>query len=188
MQIRQATIENLPQYSKIPTSFLVRSTLEVSGDSPDTFTLIEHPEPEPWTKDYDTHNPPSTLPSRWDLTNWGIFLAVQDSAPIGGCILAHNTPGVNMLMGRTDLAVLWDIRVAPSHRGKGLGRCLFGAAVSWARSCRCSDLHVETQNINVPACRFYQKMGCTLLRVTRDVYPESPGEHQLIWHRSVSSR
>ena len=185
MQIQQVAVADLAQYSTICTRFLVHSTFEIFGDSPDTFILTEHPEPQPWVKDYDTHNPPSTLPSRWDLSNWGIFLATQDSIPVGGGIVAHQTPGVDMLMGLSDLAVLWDIRVAPDYRGQGLGRRLFETTTNWAKSRGCRDLHIETQNINVPACRFYQTMGCTLIRVTRHAYSEYSGEHQLIWHRSV---
>ncbi|MEO0355241.1 MAG: GNAT family N-acetyltransferase, partial [Cyanobacteria bacterium P01_A01_bin.3] len=140
---------------------------------------------KPWIKDYDTFNPPSTLPSRFPLDNWAIFLATDSSSPVGGCIIAHNTPNVHLLQGRTDLAVLWDIRIAPGHRGQGLGRRLFNSAEAWAQSRHCLEMQVETQNINVAACRFYQRMGCTLLRFTRDAYDEGPDEHQLIWSKPL---
>lgn len=166
-------------------SFAVNGVIEVSGDSIGSFSLREHPVSKPWIKDYDIYNPPSVLPARWDLSNWAVFLASNDSKPVGGCIVAHNTPGVDMLQGRTDLAVLWDIRVAPNYRGRSIGRRLFEASIAWARSCDCVELHIETQNINVPACRFYQSMGCTLLRVVRDAYDECPGEHQLIWCKTI---
>jgi GNAT superfamily N-acetyltransferase len=186
MQIQQAKVSDLGQYATIPISFMVNSIIEVSGDSPKSFTLSEHPVSKPWLKDYDIHNSPSVLPTRFDLSNWAIFLASNDAQPIGGCIVAHNTPGVDMLQGRTDLAVLWDIRVAPNYRGRSVGRHLFETAIAWARSRSCIELHVETQNLNVPACRFYKSMGCTLLHVVRDAYDKCPGEHQLIWHRTLS--
>ena len=91
-----------------------------------------------------------------------------------------------MLQGRADLAVLWDIRVAPNCRGRSVGRRLFEAAITWAQSQGCIEMHIETQNINVPACHFYQRMGCTLLRVVRDAYDKSPGEHQLIWCKALT--
>ena len=186
MQIQQAKISDLAHYATIPISFMVNSVIKVSGDSPDSFTLSEHPVSNPWLNDYDIYNLPLVLPTRFDLSNWAVFLASNDAKSIGGCIVANNTPGVDMLQGRTDLAVLWDIRVDPNYRGRSVGRRLFEAAIAWSRFRGCVELHIETQNVNVPACRFYQSMGCTLLRVVRDAYDKYPGEHQLIWHRTLS--
>lgn len=185
MHIQQVTFSDLERYCTIAIAFLVESILEVSGDSPGSFSFVEHPVAQPWIKDYDTVNSPSTLPSRWSLDNWAIFLASDSLHPVGGCIVAQNTPGVDMLQGRTDLAVLWDIRVAPDYRGRGLGRQLFETATAWAQSRRCTEMQIETQTINANACRFYQRMGCTLNRITRDAYDECPGEHQLIWSKQL---
>jgi len=44
---------------------------------------------------------------------------------------------------------------------------------------------VETQNINVPACRFYVRMGCALLAINCMAYPELPGEAQLLWCKDL---
>ena len=52
--------------------------------------------------------------------------------------------------------------VRPDHRRRGVASKLFGAAVEWARERGCKQFKVETQNINVGACRFYQKQGCKL--------------------------
>jgi predicted GNAT family acetyltransferase len=76
--------------------------------------------------------------------------------------VAHRTPGVYMLEGRDDLAVLWDIRVQPVVRGHGIGHLLFEAAAATARQWQCRLLKIETQNINVAACRFYAREGCQL--------------------------
>lgn len=70
-------------------------------------------------------------------------------------MIAWQTPGVNILEGREDLAVLWDIRVDSAYRREGVGEKLFWRTVEWARIKGCKLLKVETQNINVPACRFY---------------------------------
>jgi len=42
-------------------------------------------------------------------------------------------------------------------------------------------LKVETQNINVPACRFYEKQGCHLSSINRNAYKAFPEEVELIW-------
>jgi hypothetical protein len=45
--------------------------------------------------------------------------------------------------------------------------------------------HVETQTINVPACRFYSKMGCTLGAIDRYAYVDLPNEIQLLWFKEL---
>jgi len=42
-------------------------------------------------------------------------------------------------------------------------------------------LKVESQNINVPACRFYDAQGCELRAVQHGAYPDLPDEVQLLW-------
>ena len=91
-----------------------------------------------------------------------------------------------MLEGRDDLAVLWDIRVSPEARGQGIGAALFRAAEEWAKARSCRRLKVETQNINVQACRFYARQGCVLATVDRSAYPELPREIKLIWNKVLS--
>lgn len=90
-----------------------------------------------------------------------------------------------MLEGATDMAVLWDIRVQPEERSSGIGSALFGAAVEWSRGRSNRTLKVETQNVNVPACHFYARMGCELGVVDRHAYPELPGEVQLLWFKDL---
>lgn len=91
-----------------------------------------------------------------------------------------------MLEGRQDLAVLWDIRIAPQAQRQGLGRQLFQAAEAWARSRSCRWLKIETQNNNWPACQFYAHMGCELGYINRFAYPELPDELQLLWYKALS--
>jgi ribosomal protein S18 acetylase RimI-like enzyme len=101
--------------------------------------------------------------------------------------VAFDTTGVDMLEGRSDLSVLWDIRVAPDARGRGVGAALFRAAEAWAAARGCRWLKVETQNVNVPACRFYARQGCVLGGIHRFAYPELPDEIQLLWYRDLRS-
>ena len=92
----------------------------------------------------------------------------------------NRAPELEVLEGRSDLAVLWDIRVAPEVRRQGVGSSLFGAAEGWARARGCLELKVETQTINVPACHFYPRHGCVLKAVRPDAYPTLPHEVQLL--------
>jgi hypothetical protein len=44
---------------------------------------------------------------------------------------------------------------------------------------------VETQNVNVAACRFYARQGCVLTAVDPFAYPALPGEIQLLWYKDL---
>ncbi len=76
-----------------------------------------------------------------------------------------------------------DIRVRPDYRRKGIGRALFSRTVAWAKARHCMTLKIETQNINVPACRFYARMGCELRAIHIDAYPALPDEVMFLWYK-----
>jgi GNAT superfamily N-acetyltransferase len=83
------------------------------------------------------------------------------------------------------MAELWDLRVAPEARGIGIGHRLFHNAVEWARSRQCRVLKAETQNIPVPACRFYARQGCELGGINRRAYSDELEEVQMLWYREL---
>lgn len=189
LEIRLVTPELLPEYATIPISFEVRSQLRV--DPPkngiDGITLHEERVYPPYLKDYDIDNGegPTRFPKRFDINNWAFFLARENTRPVGGATIAFNTPGINMLQGRGDLVALWDLRVHPAHRRSGIGTKLFTKAVKWSRDKGCRQLKAETQNVNVPACRFYVRQGCHLGEINRYAYANEPSiahEIMLVWY------
>ena len=145
--------------------------------------------PAPYVKNYDAvpGNHPTDWPRRFDVFTWGILVARSNGTRVGGAVIVHGAPDVEMLEGRSDLAALWDIRVMPALRGQGVGSVLFRAAETWALARGALWLEIETQNINVPACRFYQHQGCTLGAATRNGYRDLPDEVQLIWQKRLDS-
>jgi len=179
----------LGEYARISIAFTVDRILEVTlaHGGLGGIVLTETPVADPYVKDYDAIK--GAGPTRWarhfDVSNWGLTWAHRDGARAGGAVIAFRTPGVHMLSGRDDVAVLWDIRVAPGQRGTGVGSALFRAAEGWAAARGCGWLKIETQNVNAAACRFYQRMGCTLGAVDRFAYPELPGEVQLLWWKAL---
>lgn len=66
-----------------------------------------------------------------------------------------------------------------------MGSTLFRAAEAWARARGCRQLKVETQNVNVAACRFYARQGCVLTSVHHNAYPGLPDEIQLLWYKNL---
>lgn len=187
VSIRDESIEALAEHARISIAFDVRSVLEVELREGGLagFTLRERALATPWRKDYSADEDPTSWPKQFDVARWGLLSAWDGATRVGGVVIAFDTPGVNMLEGRRDLAVLWDVRIESSHRRRGTGALLFHAAEEWARSRGCVRLDVETQNVNVPACRFYARMGCELREIDRFAYPDLPDEVRLLWSRQL---
>jgi GNAT superfamily N-acetyltransferase len=185
--ISQEPLGTLASYAEVPIAFEVRAVLEVAEGGLGGFALSERELAEPWRKDYDAEeaNSPAQWAERFDMRNWALFAAHVEGRRVGGAAVAFDTPGLFMLEERRDLAVLWDVRVDPQLRGRGVGSALFAAVEGWARGKGCRHLKVETQTVNVPACRFYARQGCALGAINRFAYPELPGEVQVIWYKDL---
>ena len=193
VKIDKVGINDLPIYASISIAFKVESIYRIEVVAPGLggFRLVEEQVDPPYLKDYDTAGcdgtpeTPLDWPGLFDTTNWGFFLAYAGDQPVGGAALALHSAGVNMLEDRQDLAVLWDLRVRPEFRGQGIGRELFRHSAGWAKSQGCRQLKIETQNVNVPACRFYARQGCTLGGINRFGYAGCPSvahEAMLLWY------
>jgi len=193
VETAEVTFSEIEAYGRVPISFTVKSILELELQSGGIdgigIKLTNRAVPKPYPKDYDAD--PDSRPTAWskrfDTSNWGLIAARSHGELVAGIALAFGSPNLDLLDRRTDLAVLWDLRVEPSHRRKGLGAALFSAAEDWARERNCRQLKVETQNVNVPACRFYQAQGCQLGGFNQFAYPDQPSEVQLLWYKSLSS-
>jgi GNAT superfamily N-acetyltransferase len=185
--ILQIPPAGLSRYAAIPIAFEVRTIFDVQlpENGLGGIHLVETPV-TPYVKDYDELETPLSWPDEFDISRWGLFLTLDDGGQaLGGAAVAWNTSGVNLLEGRSDLSVLWDIRIHPAARGQGLGKKLFAHAAEWSRQRGCVRMKIETQNINVPACRFYAAQGCQLGDIRRFAYQNEPSvahEVQLNWY------
>jgi GNAT superfamily N-acetyltransferase len=188
IEVIREELDRLPEHGRIPIAFEVRSVLDVTvaDGGLESVVLRERTLASPYLKDYDSFGEsPGDWLQRFDTENWALHSVWIDGRRAGGVVVAFDTEGIDMLERRTDLAVVWDLRVAPDLRGRGLGSRLFAAAEAWARTHGCTQLKVETQNVNVAACRFYARRGCTLGGVHRFAYPELPQEVQLLWYKDL---
>jgi GNAT superfamily N-acetyltransferase len=179
----------LDLYARVPSIFEVRSVYRVDLEDGGLggMRLVEVPV-EPHIKNYDLDEPPVDWPKRFDVTNWGFFLARAGERIAGAAAVAFDITGVFMLEARRDLAVLWDIRVQPEFRGAGI--LLFRHAAEWSRQRGCTQMKIETQNVNVPACRFYRRMGCELGEIRRFGYAAVPSvahEVMLNWYLDLKA-
>ncbi len=185
--VQKESVDTLGEYERVPIQFMVERILDIRQDDSTGFALTEQVLDRPYLKDYDAmdNGGPEKWPEHFDLSNWVFLAAHSGGQRVGGAALALDTPAVRMLEGRTDLAVLWDIRVSTEIRGKGVGSALFRAAEREAIEKGCTELKVETQNINVPACRFYEAQGCMLRAIDLCAYPELPNEVQMLWYKDL---
>ena len=189
IELTEEPMTALPDYARVPITFTVDRVLDVTDrdDGQGRFALSERRLAIPYQKDYDgiAGEGPLQWARRFDLSNWTLFTARVARHIVGGATVAFDTPGLAMLEGRRDLALLWDIRVSPDARRKGVGTALFERVEAWAQLHGCRQLKIETQNINVPACRFYERQGCQLRAIDRAAYPELPEEIQLVWYKDL---
>ena len=80
---------------------------------------------------------------------------------------------------------MWDLRVTPEFHNRGVASTLLATAEEWADARDIRTLMVETQDVDVPACRFYARQGFVLGTVNRRAYPDLPHEVQLLWYKPV---
>jgi GNAT superfamily N-acetyltransferase len=184
--------DRLAEYSSVPSLVEVESILQVKavdgGFGGLALELV--PVPNPYIKNYDSYgDTPADWPAKWDVTNWCFLLATAGGKPLGAACVVSRTPEIRMLEGRDDLGVLWDIRVAPGYKRHGIGKALFDASVQWCREQGFKMLKIETQNVNVPACRFYASQGARLGAIHRFAYadaawsyPDVRDEVMLLWY------
>ena len=178
-----------PQYDRIPMFVHVSAYYKIEKHNRGLggFTLIETPV-VPYIKDFCTGDDESV--ERWkrfDLSKWAFFMAFDEECPIGAATMASRDKKVNMLSGRNDLAVLWDIRVDDAYKHQGIGQALFDMAVKWAREQGLAQLKIECQSNNIPPIKFYHKQGAELSAIDEycgygdDNSPDFRHETQLIW-------
>jgi len=190
--IERIGAEGLSDYCAVPSLVEVESILEVKevdeGFGGLAMKLV--PVPTPYIKNYDSYgHTPADWPAKWNVSNWCFFLATVDRKPVGAACVVTRTPEIRMLDGRDDLGVLWDIRVSPEYKRRGIGKALFDALVQWCREQGLKMLKIETQNVNVPACRFYASQGARLGAIHRFAYadatwsrPDVRDEVMLLWY------
>jgi GNAT superfamily N-acetyltransferase len=189
LRIKEEPIERLSEHAQISIAFLVERIFVVSSPNSGLggIRLTEATVEKPWAKDYDAikGEGPTRWAKRFDVSNWGLLGAYEAERRIGGAVIAFNTAEIQMIERQRDIAVLWDLRVQPDRRSAGVGSALFRAAETWSKRRGCRVLKIETQNTNVPACRFYARMGCTLGAINQFAYPDLPDETQLLWLKQL---
>lgn len=82
-----------------------------------------------------------------------VLLAYEDDAPLGSAMYFVRGGGV----------WLDDLRVAPAHRGRGVGAALIARLRDLAAAHGCTHLAWSARADDPRALRFYQRVGATVM-------------------------
>jgi hypothetical protein len=108
IHIIEESMSSLVDHAAIRIDFRVERILDITP-GPNSFSLTERLIDRAYVKNYDSIEAPSQW-LRFNTSNWGLLAAYRDQVRVGGAVMAFDTPGVDLLDRRSDLAVLWDIR------------------------------------------------------------------------------
>ena len=150
--------------------------------------IFEEVQVEPYIKDLSGYECAIEYEREFDITNWRFYMAFDGEIPVGAMTVVGKTEGLNMLYGREDACVLWDIRVADAYKHNGIGQKLFDMGVINAKNDGYQQMIIECQNNNVQACKFYQKQGAVLSKIDMYAYyfdSDAKNEIQFIWYLDI---
>ena len=139
----------------------------------------------PLVKDLSKYERAVDYEKMFDISTWRFFMAFDGEKPVGGMTVAGPTQGMDMMGGRNDACVLWDIRVEDGYKHMGIGQKMLVQGIAAAKADGYRTMIIECQNNNVPACNFYRKQGALLSKIDMNAYdsePEIADEVQFVWH------
>jgi GNAT superfamily N-acetyltransferase len=172
LRIVELDLANINDINKVDSTFEVRSRIApYMKEGGFGFTLEEVP--SVYTKTYP--NDEFDYTTYIENPNKTARIAYINSEPVGQVVISR---------WWNNLALTEDIRVEPKHRRTAIATRLMDAAINWARKANKRGIMLETQDINVPACLFYQQYGFTLGGVDRMFYrgTENSSETALFWY------
>lgn len=175
-----------PLYDQVTQNVEVHSIYRISRiDSGLGGLAFEEVPVEPYVKDLAVYERACDNEKLFDISTWRFYMAFDGEKPVGAATVAGTTANLNMLAGRKDLCVLWDIRVQDGYKHQGIGQELFEMAVAGAKRDGYHQMVIECQNTNVTAVNFYKKQGALLGKVDLYAYYAETGlqdEVQLLWY------
>ena len=169
--VRTLRPEHLRVLETFDASFTTDRVLVVTA-GPEGFRLSEQPRDGRLTKRYGL---PPAAAHRWDVT-----------------LLVHSGDEVVALAATTyqswnQRQVLDELHVAPGHRRRGLARRLLAEVSAVARGNGAREIWLETQNVNVPAVRAYERLGFRLSGIDLSRYaPPLDDEVALFYSRRIT--
>jgi streptothricin acetyltransferase len=137
------------------------------------WSFTEHLYEKPYRKNYPD-----------DDENWMEYIDNPDKIIF---FYYHNNECIGQIKLRRNwnkYAFIEDIAVSKNHRNRGVGTSLIEKAVEWAKSKNLLGFMLETQDVNLPACRFYNKLGFQIGAVDTMLYSnfDNFNEKAVFWY------
>ncbi len=149
IDIQRLTAGNQANLNRCDNSFSVEAELQLSAENERIAYTIKPV--APYVKHYGQElYDAQVYIEKPDHAGWLAYVDGQ----LAGQVLVHEN--------WNRFAIIWDIAVEPSCRRQGIGRRLIEHTVAWARGRGLPGVMLETQNINVVACRLYASCGFVL--------------------------
>jgi streptothricin acetyltransferase len=149
IQIRQMDSQSLPQVDGFNRNSMVNSHLRLHiQDNKISYSIVPV---EPYEKVLNVD--PEDYKTFIDNPVKVIFFADVDGKPAGQ---------IKLVPWWNKFAYLEELAVSTEFRGKGVGRALMNRAIEWAKHQNFPGITLETQDNNVPACKFYENCGFVL--------------------------
>ncbi|PJF42403.1 MAG: hypothetical protein CUN55_10110 [Phototrophicales bacterium] len=168
--IRPMTVEDIPRLTEIRPGFVSDTYLDVEREGDGyliSWRLVEKRLEKPFDKGnaYDF-----TLDERRNIQH---RLLQQES--LEEVVIDRHS---GRIVGVLDMTIeewrwvswIWNIMLDQDVRRQGIGRVLIEHSIAWTKRHKLRAVMLETQTNNVPACKFYAKMGFQLVGLNEVFY------------------
>lgn len=169
--IKKMTRFNLHDYNKPYDSFTVIGRI-IPKYEDGSWSYAEELFEEHYYKQYELENIDH---SYIDEKSKAVYLFYEDNHCVGQIKLRTHWNGFGFVE---------DISVAKGSRSKGIGTALMDTAIEWAKQNDLIGLMLETQDVNLLACRFYARNNFVIGAVDSMLYSKFPTAHEkaIFWY------
>lgn len=153
IEIRPLANLDISRFHELGAGYVSSAIYQVSKNESDTQTIISMHLKQLDTP-YNKHwNPDSETDTRYRrVIDQGLSLGAYDEERLIGIAIAEKQAWNRTLW-------VWEFHIAADYRGRGLGRQLMDSLAEVGKKVGCRVMVCETQNTNVPAIRFYRRVG-----------------------------
>ncbi len=144
---------DIPKFRALASGYVSDEKYEITRQEDDgqtTLTMTLQPLETPYEKRWELDE--ETLMYYQAVVQKGLSVGLYEDDDLVGIVIAEKNDWNRTLW-------VWEFHIHPDRRGKGYGRQLMEALTEVGRQNDCRIIVCEAQNTNVPAIRFYRKVG-----------------------------
>jgi ribosomal protein S18 acetylase RimI-like enzyme len=153
IEIRPLTQLDAPRFHELGAGYTSPAIYQITKNENDeqaTISLRLRELKTPYSKHWKPDDKTDTRYRR--VIDQGLSLGAYDEERLVGIAIAEKQAWNRTLW-------VWEFHIAVDYRGRGLGRQLMDSLAEVGKKTGCRVMVCETQNTNVPAIRFYRRVG-----------------------------